>query len=80
MTSLENRVAKLEAKAYTANLAKLTDAELDEYILTLKDGAPDILTLEGGSPQWWDAVLSRVARHPSAFPIISDEQAYAERE
>jgi len=78
MCSLELRVKKLEASAYAANLAKLTDAELDEYILTLKDGAPDILTLEGGSPQWWDAVLARVARHPSAFPIVSDEQARAE--
>ena len=78
MQSLENRVAKLEAKAFKANLAKLTDAELDEYILTLKDGAPDILTLEGGSPQWWDAVLARVARHPSTFPVVSDEQARTE--
>jgi len=66
MQSLEHRVAKLEAKAYTANIAKLSDSELDAYILTLEDGAP----------QWWDAILARVARHPSTLPIVHDDPAH----
>ena len=68
MSSLELRLRKLEASAYAANVAKFSDAELGDYIRTL----------ELRSPPWWDAVLARVLRHPSTFPIVRDAPFDAE--
>jgi hypothetical protein len=66
MSSLDLRLKKLETAANTVHLAKLTDTELDSHILTLKDG----------SPGWYDAIIHRVLRHPSAFPVVHDDPDY----
>jgi hypothetical protein len=63
MSSLDLRLKKLETAANTVHLAKLTDTELDSHILTLKDG----------SPGWYDAIIHRVLRYPSAFPVVHDD-------
>ena len=66
MSSLDLRLKKLEVAASTVHLAKLSDAELDAYILTLMDE----------SPGWYDAIIHRVLRHPSAFPVVHDDPDY----
>jgi hypothetical protein len=63
MSSLDFRLKKLETAAGTVHLAKLTDTELDSHILTLKDG----------SPGWYDAIIHKVLRYPSAFPVVHDD-------
>lgn len=68
MSSLEIRLKRLETAAGTVHLAKLSDAELDAHIHTLKDG----------SPGWYDAIIHRVMRYPSAFPVVHDDPDYTE--
>ena len=67
MASLEKRVAQLEVTQGNTDLKAMTDDELNAYILTLEDG----------TPRWWDAVLARVMRHPSAMPVVKDDPDYA---
>lgn len=69
MSSLDMRLKKLETAAGTVQLAKLTDTELDSHILTLKDGSPGL----------YDAIIHRVLRHPSAFPVVHDDPDHTER-
>ena len=66
MSSLDMRLKKLETAAGTVQLAKLTDTELDSHILTLKDGSPGL----------YDAIIHRVLRYPSAFPVVHDDPDY----
>lgn len=66
MSSLDLRLKKLEVAASTVHLAKLSDVELDAYILTLIDE----------SPGWYDAIVHRVLRHPSALPVVHDDPDY----
>jgi hypothetical protein len=63
MSSLDLRLKKLETAASTVHLAKLSDAELDAHILSLM----------AGSPASYDAIIHRVLRHPSAFPVVYDD-------
>ena len=62
-TSLEKRIALLETARVKSNLKAMTDEELDVYIKTL----------EVGSPAFYDAMIARVLRHPSAFPVVVDD-------
>ncbi len=63
MSNLEVRLKRLETAANTVHLAKLSDGELDAHILTLM----------AGSPVWYDAIIHRVLRHPSALPVVHDD-------
>lgn len=45
----------------------MTDEDLDAYIRTL----------EVGSPAFYDAVIARVLRHRSAFPVVVDDPEHA---
>ena len=45
----------------------VTDEELDAYIKTL----------EVGSPAFYDAVIARVLRHRSAFPVVGEDPEHA---
>lgn len=63
MENLEKRVASLEGAKVEANLKVMTDAELDDYILTL----------ESGSPICSKAIITRVLRHPSYFPVVKSD-------
>ena len=62
-TSLERRIALLESTRATANLKSMPDEELDAHIKTL----------EPGSPAFYDAILTKVLRHRSTFPIVMDD-------
>lgn len=63
MPSLEKRVSLLEGARAVANLKTMTDDELMAYAGTV----------EPGSKEMYDAVLTLVGRHPSAFPIVQDD-------
>jgi hypothetical protein len=69
MATIATRLARLETATSTVHLAKLTDTELDSHILTLKDG----------SPGWYDAIIHKVLRYPSAFPVVYDDPDHTER-
>ena len=66
-TSLEKRIAQLEAARVKSNLKAMTDEELDR----------NISTLEVGSPAFYDAVIARVLRRRSAFPVVVDDPEHA---
>jgi len=57
MTNLEIRIAQLERAQGNADLNRMTDVQLSAYILTL----------ENGTPRWWDAVMASVMHHPSTY-------------
>lgn len=60
---LVKRIALLEKERSKADIGRMTDGELDAHIRTLVSGSSD----------FYDAVLARVARHPSAFPVVVDD-------
>lgn len=62
-TNLEKRIALLETARVKSHLKTMTDVELDVYIKAL----------EVGSPAFYDAVIARVLRHLSAFPVVVDD-------
>jgi len=64
--NLENRVARLEAGQAKEDMERMNDEQLDAYILTLEDESSD----------WYDAIIARVMRHPSAFPVVKDDPAH----
>ncbi len=66
MSSLEQRLKRLETAAGTVHLANLSDTELDAHIITLL----------AGSPGWYDAIIHRVLRYPSAFPVVYNDPDY----
>ena len=66
-TSLEKRMALLETARAKSNLKAMTDEELGAYIKTL----------EVGSPAFCDAVIARVLRHRSAFPVVGEDPEHA---
>jgi hypothetical protein len=66
MSSLDLRLKKLETAANTVHLANLSERELDSHILTLM----------AGSSGWYDAIIHRVLRYPSAFPVVHDDPDY----
>lgn len=68
MPSLEHRVAKLEAEMLKVRFEEMTDDELRAYSRAQPFR----------SPEEWRSALALVLRHPSAFPVVSDEQARAE--
>lgn len=70
MTSLEHRVAKLEAELLKVRFEELTDDQLRAHAATLPEG----------SPAMYEAVIALILRHPSTLPIIHDDPAYAERQ
>ena len=67
MANLERRIAALERARLPADLKSMTDEELD----------PPIRTLEASSAAFYDAVLARVHRHPSFFPVVVNDPEYA---
>jgi len=67
MPSLEHRVAKLEAELLKVRFDDLSDDELRAYSRAQPFR----------SPEEWRSALASVLRHPSAFPVVSDEQARA---
>jgi len=67
MPSLEHRVAKLEAELLKVRFEELSDDELRAYSRAQPFR----------SPEEWRSALALVLRHPSAFPVVSDEQARA---
>lgn len=63
MPSLEKRVSLLEGARAVYNLKTMTDDELMAYAGTF----------EQGSKEMYEAVLTLVGRHPSAFPVVHDD-------
>ena len=66
MANLEKRIASLEGAKVDANLKTMTDAELDDYILTL----------ESGSPICFKAIITKVLRHPSYCPVVKSDSEW----
>lgn len=69
MSNLEKRIALLEGARAVANLKAMTDDELMAHAGTL----------ESGSPGWYDAILTKVMRHPSAFPVVAIDPEWSEK-
>ena len=68
MATLEQRIGKLEAELLKVRFEELSDDELRAYSRAQPFR----------SPEEWRSALALVLRHPSAFPVVSDEQARAE--
>ena len=68
MATLEQRIGKLEAELLKVRFEELSDDELRAYSRAQPFR----------SPEEWSSALALVLRHPSAFPVVSDEQARAE--
>lgn len=66
MLNLESRISRLEAGQAKADLERMNDEELDAYILTLEEGSPD----------WYETLIARVMRHPSALQVVHDDPAH----
>jgi len=59
MATLQQRLTALEGKQASADLAGMTDAELDAHLGTLQPG----------SPQWFRVMLAGIRRKGSKLPI-----------
>ncbi len=70
MRNLENRVKKLEANLLRVRLDDLSDDELRAYAFSFPFK----------SPKQYEAIISLILRHGSAFPIIHEDPAYAEQQ
>ena len=61
---LKRRVALLESAKAEVNLKSLTDEELDARIRTLT----------ADNPAFYETLLTRISRHPSAIPVVADDR------
>ena len=68
MSGIAKRVAALEKDRSAVRLRGMTDAQLDAHIRGLGPGHPDAL----------DAVLTKVLRHGSAWPIACMDPEHVE--
>lgn len=59
MNNFKQRVTTLEGIREKADIQAMTDAALDAHISTL----------EFGTTECYSAIIARVMRHPSAFPV-----------
>ena len=59
MATIEKRLKELESKQSSADLAEMTDSELDAHLGALK----------AGSPEWFRAMLAGIWRRGSKLPI-----------
>lgn len=66
MSSLENRVAKLEAELLKVRFDDLSDDQLRDYAYSLPFK----------SPKQYEAIIALILRHPSTLPIIHDDPAH----
>jgi len=69
MSNLNHRVAKLEAELLKVRFDDMSDDELRAHADTFPFK----------SPKQYEAIIALILRHGSAFPIIHDDPAYAER-
>ena len=63
MTNLKKRLVQLEVAQEKIALKQMTDDELMAYAGTL----------ENGSFRWWEAIITKVLRRPSALQIVHDD-------
>ena len=61
MPSRKQRLTQLEGARAKADIKAMSDGELDAYIATV------------GAPECYAAMVARVLRHPSVFPVVRDE-------
>lgn len=66
MTTLENRVAALEAELLKVRFDDLSDDELRAYAYAQPFK----------SPKQYEALISLILRHPSASPVVHDDPAH----
>ena len=66
MTDLKQRLTLLEGARAKADIKAMSDDELDTQIRTLGVG----------SAECYAAIVARVLRHPSVFPVMRDEPDY----
>ena len=64
MTDLKQRLTLLEGARAKADIKAMSDDELDTHIRTLGVG----------SPECYAAIVARVLRHPSAFPVAHGDR------
>lgn len=62
MTNLNQRLARLEGARAVADIKAMSDEALDTHIQTLKFGTAEC----------YAAIIARVLRHPSVFPVVRD--------
>ena len=60
MPSRKQRLTHLEGARAKADIKAMSDGELDAYIATV------------GAPECYAAMVARVLRHPSVFPVVHD--------
>ena len=65
MTDLKQRLTLLEGARAKADIKAMSDDELDTHIRTLGFGTPEC----------YAAIVARVLRHPSVFPVVHDDPA-----
>ena len=66
MANLEKRVAKLECARADVTLKAMTDDELDDYILNRETGSTDL----------YKAIIAKVLRHLSSFPVVATDYGW----
>lgn len=64
MTNLKQRLTLLEGARTKADIRAMSDDELDAHICTLGVG----------SAECYAAIVSRVLRHPSVFPMVRGDR------
>lgn len=62
MTSLNQRLMRLEDARSKADIKAMSDEALDAHIQTLTFGTAEC----------YAAIVARVLRHPSVFPVVKD--------
>lgn len=63
MTNLNQRLMRLEGARAVADIKAMSDEALDAHIRTLTFGTAEC----------YAAIVARVLRHPSVFPVVRDE-------
>ncbi len=66
MTDLKQRLTLLEGARAKADIKAMSDDELDTHIRTLGFATPEC----------YAAIVARVLRHSSVFPVVHDAPAY----
>jgi len=62
MTNLNQRLMRLEGARAKADIEAMSDEALDAHIQTLTFGTTEC----------YAAIVARVLRHPSVFPVVKD--------
>lgn len=65
MATIERRLMALEGKQSSADLAGMTDSELDAHLGTLK----------AGSPEWFRVMLAGIWRRGSRLPLATFDKS-----